>query len=64
MKGAPQQGTPVGTTSSAHMAASCVKLSAMPIFLLLHGTCTATLFFTCQHSVSPREKGGLAGSHD
>lgn len=44
---APQQGTPEGMTSSAHMAASCVKASDTPIFLLEQGTCTATRCFTC-----------------
>ena len=38
----PQQGTPLGTTSLAHIPASCSRVLLMPAFLLLQGTCTAT----------------------
>ena len=47
--GAPQQGTPVGTTSCAHLPATVSNALAMPIFLELHGTWMATLSRTCTH---------------
>ncbi len=37
----PQQGMSVLVTSCAHLDASDMKLSAMPIFFEEHGTCTA-----------------------
>lgn len=46
----PQQGMPVGRTSLAHSPATFMNESSNPIFLLLHGTCIATLSFTCWKS--------------
>jgi hypothetical protein len=43
----PQHGTPLGCTLVAHRCARFMKAALMPILLLLHGTCTATLSFTC-----------------
>lgn len=43
----PQHGTDVGFTSLAQRRARFINAASIPIFLLLHGTCTATVSFTC-----------------
>ena len=50
MKAHRSRGTPDGTTSCAHMPATCWKAFSMPIFLLLQGTWMATVSFTFFHS--------------
>ena len=46
----PQQGTPEGTTSLAHLAATVAKAASMPIFLDEQGTWMATLSRTVVQS--------------
>ena len=46
----PQQGTPEGTTSLAHLAATVAKAASMPIFFDEQGTWMATLSRTVVQS--------------